>query len=40
MYIPKETNDGIKGKRNTFPLVSDVNVEESMHFFNAELELP
>ena len=34
-----ETTDGIKAKRNIFPLVSDDGVEESMRFFNAELKL-
>ena len=35
----RETNDGIKVKRNTFSNVSNVDVQESMRFFNAELEL-
>lgn len=34
-----ETNDEIKTKRNAFSLVSDVFVEESMFFFNAELKI-
>ena len=40
MPIPKGTKDGTKGKGNVFPLVSDVNVKESMRFFNVRLELP
>ena len=35
-----ETSDGIKAKRNTLLLVSDVDAEESMHFFNVNLKLP
>lgn len=29
-----------KTKRNIFSLVSDIDVEESMRFFNVELKLP
>ena len=38
MHTPKETNDKIKTNRNTFPFVSNVDVEESM-FFYAELNI-
>ena len=38
VHTPKETNEEIKIKRNTFSLVADVDVEESV-FFNAELKL-
>ena len=39
MCILKEIEDGIKAKKITFSLVSDVDVEESMRFFNAKLKL-
>ena len=35
----KGKDDGIKVNRNSFSLVSDVDVEEYMCFFNAELSL-
>ena len=38
VHTPKETNEEIKIKRNTFSLAADVDVEESV-FFNAELKL-
>ena len=40
MYLKtsKRTNEKIKTNRDTFSLVSDVDVEESM-FFNTELKL-
>ena len=32
MSSPKETNNEIKANRNTFSIVSDADVEESMFF--------
>ena len=39
MHFPKELNDEIKAKRNTFSLLTDVDVEESMRLFIAKIKL-
>ena len=39
MHTLKETNE-MKTKKNTFSLVSEVDVAESVCFFNAKLNIP
>ena len=39
LHTPKKTHKEIRTNSEIFSLVSDVDVEESIFFFNAELKL-